>query len=277
MKYYVKYKSYYNKLIIKAIEAMTVRLRISKYSSYEGVSPRVALEWSLAIYKAIRKFTILKNHFIFVGEIHARNQKAYKLINLFYLNLLHEYFVFEEDELYENARYYTDDAIEVLSINNMGLAFSSSFEPIRGICINKVHANSYKNLSSKLKHNEKIRIHPISCYTIKSLVDHEIAHQLDSLLQLSTNIIIKEAYNSFMLKSNIDELSFCAKHNVSDNPISEFIAEAFAEYCNNKKCRAIAMHIGKIIMDEYRAYCIELKKSRVNCNDDVPLFIEQTV
>jgi hypothetical protein len=127
-----------------------------------------------------------------------------------------------------------------------------------------------------LKQNVASKFHPVACDTHKSVMDHELGHQLDNLLNLRNHPDVQalrwEAYggkpgghvdpskrepgeNVFhggvrvhptASKAMVENVSKYAAEN-----IKEFIAEAWAEYRNNPNPRPIAQRMGKIVETEY--------------------------
>ncbi len=66
------------------------------------------------------------------------------------------------------------------------------------ITINNVKGKNYDTLIEILVKNERSKIYPINCNTIKSTLDHEIGHQLDDLLSIRN---IPEIQNIFTSRS----------------------------------------------------------------------------
>lgn len=130
-------------------------------------------------------------------------------------------------------------------------AFSSTILPnnhtgrkYNGIVIHYIRKSTYDNRLAKSVENGW---HPQDCQTFKSVLDHELGHQLDAALNLSRNKEILELYQSCTkeeIKSGLSEYSL--------KSIEEFIAEGWTEYKNNKKPRRIASAIGKIIEKEVK-------------------------
>jgi hypothetical protein len=88
--------------------------------------------------------------------------------------------------------------------------------------------------------------HPIGTGTIRSALDHEIAHQIDSLLKISNQSEIISLFRKLTYDEIVHALSEYATKSRS-----EFIAEAWSEYLNNPNPRPIAKQIGELIMRLY--------------------------
>ena len=104
-----------------------------------------------------------------------------------------------------------------------------------------------EGVTKALKHDVSVGWHPLGCDTLKSLFDHEAAHQLDELLELSRGSDILVYHATLSPKAIEEGLSRYATKNTK-----EFIAEAWAEYRNNTKPRPIAKKVGDMIVKEYK-------------------------
>lgn len=93
-----------------------------------------------------------------------------------------------------------------------------------------------------LEDDVKSQWHPEGCNTVSSVFDHEIGHQIDYAVGLRTNKELMELWSSLSRSEIKEGLSSYGAEN-----IAEFIAEGYAEYCNNPKPRELAMKIGQII------------------------------
>lgn len=115
---------------------------------------------------------------------------------------------------------------------------------VGGISINAKFGSDPIAFKQALKINVATTFHPLGCDTIKSVVDHELGHELDKLLNLRHDPIIKNIYTTSMMGGKMEqELSGYAKKS-----IAEFIAEAWAEFQNNTNTRAVAKAIGERIL-----------------------------
>ena len=89
------------------------------------------------------------------------------------------------------------------------------------------------------------------CDTIRYVLDHEIGHQLDYMLGISEQTNIQKLFNSMDKNTITNELSEYAWNNTNEKVYAEFIAEGWAEYCNNPKPRKVAKEIGQTIERRY--------------------------
>ena len=114
-----------------------------------------------------------------------------------------------------------------------------------------IYGSDSESFVRNLAENVRNRIHPVGCDTIKSVLDHEIGHQLDRLLGISNNPEIQSLFNSVTNDELTDMLSEYSWNNPKPNKYYERIAEAWSEYCNNPEPRPIAKIVGDTILKAY--------------------------
>ena len=86
-----------------------------------------------------------------------------------------------------------------------------------------------------------------------------MGHQLDDLLGLRHMPEVQKLFDELVtIKDGVEdfsriteELSSYAWNNDNTDRYAEFIAEAWAEYCNNPSPRKVAQKLGSIIEREY--------------------------
>lgn len=131
----------------------------------------------------------------------------------------------------------------------VGDTFSSK---LNGISINTDNAKDYTKLYQDLLTQERRGASPKGCDSVNYLINHEIAHQLDSCLQLYNDPeIIKEYINHIQL-SGIEQIANVCTYASMD--IHEFIAEAWAESQCSSTPRRVARLIGEKVSLAATAY-----------------------
>ena len=141
--------------------------------------------------------------------------------------------------------------------NTVALSLSTKNEPwneFMGITINKDVVKDYDEFIEDLKRDVASKFHPEGTATIKGVFDHEIAHQLDAMLDLRKDSVILKLWNGLTENEITDGLSRYSWDNSSKEKIAEFIAEGWSEYCNNPSPRPIAKQIGDRIMEVYKTW-----------------------
>lgn len=132
-------------------------------------------------------------------------------------------------------------------------AFSDPWDKggLNGICWNDKFGLS--KITESLKRDVSAKYHPPGCNTPKSVIDHELGHKVDELLDLRKDPEFKKIFNDAVEKGrdyiyeNLSRYAWDGK-----NPVAEFIAEAWSEYLNNPTPRDIAKTVGDLILKKYK-------------------------
>ncbi len=252
-----KYKYKEVKKVKEANEYVKKELGI-KNVDYTGLDITTINEMNKSLFNNINEFPELKDNFNFVGESRARN-KFYKdiLTKETYVNLRKLNPGISDEILKPYADKYIRKTMRNLSVSKRTYAQSISVEAvkeIKGVTINNDFGKNSKLFTEKLINDVKSKFHPVGTDTIKSVFDHEIGHQIDSLLNLRNNKDLQNIFNRYSKEELTNNLSRYAWDNANANKYSEFIAEAWSEYKNNSKPREIATEVGQLIEREYIAW-----------------------
>lgn len=113
-----------------------------------------------------------------------------------------------------------------------------------GISINISNAKSYEKLCATLLEEEQCGYSPKGCKSIKYLVCHEIAHQLDNVLNLSKDPVIIKEYEKHKKMSEKEQINNLCVY--ASKSIEEFVAEAWAE----SQCSASPRYVAKLISNK---------------------------
>ena len=122
----------------------------------------------------------------------------------------------------------------------------------RGITFNKKQGNNITSILDSLKKTADSKFHPVGCDTVKSIIDHELGHQLDNLPGIRKLQHIKDLRNNTKLNELTEKLSKYSWDNGNGDRYAEMIAEGWAEYVNNPNPREYAKIIGETIESEYK-------------------------
>jgi hypothetical protein len=215
-------------------------------ASYKGVDLEVANEWNKWLTVAFERFPELRNQFGFVGEAHERN-KLYKEAAAAYFQS-------------EYAGRFSEGGIkrqinkemrkQAISPKEAAISWSSKYDwdkPFRGVTINRDRAKTHKALIEDLEYALEKKSIPEGCATVRYLLDHEVGHQLENMLDIGEQPNIQQLFDSRTEAQLTDDLSSYVWDNNNRNRYSEMIAEGWAEYLNNPNPRPMAMEIGKTI------------------------------
>lgn len=234
-----------------------------KNVSYKGCDVKTANEWNRGIHDAFEKFPELKKNFGFVGECHERNKLLKEKLYDYYLDDLTKsnpkVAVNYPEILQERAKKNVNSFIrKYVSVNDRTLAQSWSptgklYADFKGITVNKKWGKDSEKFIAALKNDIESKFHPEYCDTIRSVLDHEVGHQLDNLLGIGKIHEVQKLFNDRSRPQLTRDISSYSWDNKNNNLYSEMIAEAWAEYCNSPKPREIARTIGEIIEKTYKS------------------------
>jgi hypothetical protein len=135
-------------------------------------------------------------------------------------------------------------------------AQSVPWDGFKGITFNEARLNpnqlaTWQVMADRM---ERSGFHPVGCNTLKSVVDHELGHQIDDLLDLKNNPKVLDLYRNRSRFTQDGQTAASIKEQLSQyaevGGIEEFIAESWAEFRNNPNPRWIAREIGEIITSE---------------------------
>ncbi|MCF7999644.1 MAG: hypothetical protein K9L25_11440, partial [Methylovulum sp.] len=198
-------------------------------------------EWNKALFETITEFPELRANQKFTGSCQAQYAWWHKKATADYIDKLIKIGYSKDD-----AEYWAKLKVKKPTVTGTTMAHSWSEKQVSGIAINEKYSATAKGiteLDAALKRTVKSGFHPQACDTVKSLVDHELGHQLDDLLNLNKD---QEIINLFNTTTEY-EVSRYARRN-----IKEFIAESWAEFKNNQEPRITSKKIGEIITARYR-------------------------
>ncbi len=231
-----------------------------KRAEYKGLHLQVANEWNRGLTDTFNRFPEMRGKIHFTGEAHERNQiikdVAYKKI-LEELERLNP--GIKREVLEKHASAVLKKYLHKLRIPSK--AYASSWTPtdeifgeFAGITFNRVLGKDTVKLLELLKADVAQKFHPVGCDTIRSILDHEIGHQLDNWLGLSQHKGIRQVFDDLTKDELTEQLSKYAWDNGNANKYGEFIAEAWSEYCNNPDPRPLAKKIGEYIEEAYKRW-----------------------
>lgn len=220
--------------------------------NYTGTTVHIANEWNKGLTDAFNRFPELKENFDFVGTCQNRNKFLKKELYPYAMDRFKRVNPrLTEKQLDKPVKsWITKNYAKPIGADVW--AQSSRQKRARGITISDKHTG--EAFLNSLKRNVESKFHPVGCDTVRSVLDHEIGHQIDDLLDLWDNPEIAKLYRSMTNDEMTEALSQYAWNNSAQIEGREFIAEAWSEYMNNPTPRPVAKSVGEIIEEEYRKY-----------------------
>lgn len=231
---------------LAAAAKYAVDQNLADKASYKGAHIDVANAWNKSIFEHLQEFPELRPNFKFIGT----TQEAQR-------HYVDEY-IKRWRPLWESSDgSISDSRLEALTKQarraagktpGQVWAYAYRDEYRQGIAVNSKWAGEPAKLNQSLDRNVRTGYHPPGCDTVKSIVDHEIAHQLDNLLGISNNTKLAAIKAKYLANGEKIESLVSVYATKNDH---ELIAEAWAEYRNNPTPRKMASDIARLILDEY--------------------------
>lgn len=231
---------------------------IVRFVDYHDFTPEVAEAMTDALLEAKRDFPELNINY--VGTIDSQVKGIHNTIAEMYETELRKLNGdnFSDEEYQLAARAYADNYIESMKLNDTDHTFAwslkipSEYDPtaggltkFNGVAINNCFAED-NELFTRYKMKEvETRHKPIGCGTPKATADHEIGHEIDKILNASSDMKINEMYKKMVSEKNAREML----SGYSETNVKEFIAEAYSEYRNNTMPREYAREVYKRLIE----------------------------
>lgn len=236
----------------------------ARTAEFGSLDNRVVEEMCLAIQNAKELFPKLELYF--VGSLQVRNQY---LQEAWVSGLMSAYM--EEnpdarrDEVLPAIQRDVKDILANLEPDPRDVAQSFCYqeEPdevlvrANGITVNEAFGSNYEKIMAILKEDVEKGWRPQNCYSVKSLIDHELGHQIAHLVDAQNDPEIMGWYNEFMQLDDENRAGVLSCY--AGKNIQEFIAESWSEYQNNPQCRECARAVGTRLIDLYGTRPEEIK------------------
>lgn len=222
------------------------------HANYSGTTVSIANEWNKGLTDTFNRFPELKANFEFVGTCQNRNKFMKKELYPYAMERFKRLNPgYTEKELDKAVKQWVAKKY-AKPISADIWAQSSRQKRAAGITISDKHTG--QAFLNSLKRNVESKFHPEGCDTVRSVLDHEIGHQIDDLLDLWDSPEIAKLYRSMTNDEMTQALSEYAWNNSNPIETREFVAEAWSEYMNNPSPRPVAKQVGEIIEEEYRKF-----------------------
>ncbi|MBD8070709.1 hypothetical protein [Bacillus sp. PS06] len=241
---------------IEDLEQWALANKITDMVDYTGLDPKVAQEWNKGIAENIEMFPELRDRIKFIGSAQARNNTIRTELEQMYLESYKQSNpTFLEEDLMPYVISDVDALMDRLPIRENTIAQSLSapsgiISEFNGITINEKYGCDHVYFTHIKEKDVASKHKPVGCDNIKSTVDHEMGHQIDALLSLSTDTDIIDLYRQTLNTGD-------GKNQLSGygmTKVAEFIAEAWSEYKNNPEPRPVSIKVAEIIERRYEAW-----------------------
>ena len=219
---------------------------LADFADYTGIKPEVANAWNKSLFDHLQEFSELRANQKFVGTCQAQNSRAVEIITA-KLRAANPHLPSNFD--------FSKTAKKLSGVHPITDRYAHSWpqQDVFGIAVNKKYGADVDLFNKRLKYDLSQQFHPTGCDTIRSVVDHEMGHQLDTLLDLRVDSEVVKMYTQCKITGMKSEVSGYADKYSGSKGIGEFIAECWGEVCNNTTPRPYARAIGDIIRARYKS------------------------
>lgn len=220
-------------------------------ASYEGLELDVANEMNASFDRGLKYCPKVADTLKSVGSGQNINRVYKAALTEQYLQsdsvrMLKEVFHQSDAAIRKRAESWASKTVGRISSDTYAFARRDTSSEVHrhfaGIFVNDKFGKDKEMFIESLERNVKSGFHPVGCDTIKSVFDHEMAHQIDYAVGLRNNAEMVKLHSSLTDEEIEKGLSRYATKN-----IAEFIAEGYAEYLNNPTPRELSRKIGEII------------------------------
>lgn len=223
-------------------------------ADFKGLDLEVANTVNETTLATVKQFPALQERLGFIGESHNRIQVAKKRYGAMVEQRLTDMGYTKGSYAYDNAykgimrSFASSNRIKGnwYAVSHSG-STGSVWGDLNGITVNNRQAKNATAMTQSLKRDVKSGWHPVACDTIKSVIDHEYGHQVDRMIDLANDAEFMRYYNT--LSRDDIEKGLC-RYALTNK--REFIAEAWSEYTNNPRPRAMAKKVGEMLIKVYK-------------------------
>jgi hypothetical protein len=230
---------------IKQAEAFVKENDLADVADFKGISPVIATGFLQSVVEHIQEFPELRGVLGFVGTTQGFNTEWHRRAVESYVQQLVNAGT-DEDK----ARTFSLRHIKKPKAPGEAWGVSHTSKDLEGVSFNKKFSKDVAALQKDLQYNIKVKYHPIGTGSVKAIIDHELGHRLDRLLGAAKDSDIQQMFQAFIQAFNKSELL----SDYASEDITEFIAEAWAEYRNNDTPRETAKSLGDKLLQMYKEF-----------------------
>lgn len=228
---------------VKEAATWAVQNNLVDFADYTGIKPEVANAFNRSLFEHLAEFPELRPNQKFVGTCQAQFARWREIEIQRYIEAMQK----ANPALPgHDWRPFAERYVKARKVDNR-YAHSWSEKSVSGIGVNKKWGADPGEMERRLALDVASDFHPMGCDRIRSVVDHELGHQLDDLLDLRLDDEVIGAYKEALKLGIKEEVSGYAGKN-----IAEFIAECWGESWNNPFPRPFASRIAEIIRRRYK-------------------------
>jgi hypothetical protein len=228
----------------KEANAWAVANNVADHADFTGAKPEVAKEWLQSLADHMHEFPALRANQKFTGTCQAQMSRWWEIeVTKAELKIRAKLPAWQGD-----YRAAAELLVKKRKVESTTYAHSWASKNVSGVAVNKAWGSDPAKLHERLAKDVTLRHHPVGCDTIRSVADHEMAHQLDDLLGLHVDANVVALYHEAKRLGMEQEVSKYA-----ETSVKEFVAECWAEARNNTAPRRFAQWVEDIVRSKYAA------------------------
>jgi SPP1 gp7 family putative phage head morphogenesis protein len=238
---------------IKEAEKFAIDNDLARVAKFGKLDVAIANEMNQSMLENIERMPALKGRMSFIGSA-QENGRLWNEGNFQYtlFQVRSMYPNKSEEQKYAIAKKYakktktSGKTYAFARDKNRGIN-ADFFKDVDGIAYNEAWGKkaSVDKFKASLAKDVESKWHPEGTATLRSVMDHEIGHQIDYMLKLSKNPELQKLFSEN--RENMGEVL----SRYGNKNIAEFIAESWAEYINNPTPRPLAKQVGDLMNAEY--------------------------
>ena len=238
---------------IKEAEKFAIDNDLARVAKFGKLDVAIANEMNQSMLENIERMPALKGRMSFIGSA-QENGRLWNEGNFQYtlFQVRSMYPNKSEEQKYAIAKKYakktktSGKTYAFARDKNRGIN-ADFFKDVDGIAYNEAWGKkaSVDKFKASLAKDVESKWHPEGTATLRSVMDHEIGHQIDYMLGLSKNPDLQKLFREN--RENMGEVL----SRYGNKNIAEFIAESWGEYINNPTPRPLAKQVGDLMNAEY--------------------------
>jgi hypothetical protein len=211
-----------------------------------------------SVFNHVKKYPKLRGNLQFIGSAQARNKMLKKI---YYEKAVARYQRLNEmpsgNMTEKNIELFAKREAQRKTRRVPGQVYAQAYRPggnASGVVINEKFVKNAAVMQKSLLHDVENKWHPENTATIKAVIDHEMGHQMDYLLDIREKQRMTHLYSDAAkqgqeyMQNNLSRYAYRGGK-------AEFLAEGWAEYINSPNPRTLAFNIGeemeKLYLIEY--------------------------
>ena len=238
---------------VKEAEKFAIDNDLARVAKFGKLDVAIANEMNQSMLENIERMPALKGRMSFIGSA-QENGRLWNEGNFQYtlFQVRSMYPNKSEEQKYAIAKKYakktktSGKTYAFARDKNRGIN-ADFFKDVDGIAYNEAWGKkaSVDKFKASLAKDVESKWHPEGTATLRSVMDHEIGHQIDYMLGLSKNPDLQKLFREN--RENMGEVL----SRYGNKNIAEFIAESWGEYINNPTPRPLAKQVGDLMNAEY--------------------------